>query len=501
MSSPSSELSWLSSDEVEALQASNESEDEVKEQQPVWHNKWTPINQFVSSSISPPPSPPLSDQDIGEDDEPSQSASHLRHLILTSAHRLNETKTARKRKLKTSTPTPRKRRAITTISEDVDDPTIQAQEKKPTVKKARAPLQPRSTQPQGSDSLLPNRASKLNATFSVEKRTASQAFETEIDPRPVKRLQTIKGGNDSAAPCSTDSMAKANAEHFGVVNKGSEANPHSDIENVKPTACEVPEDLFDSDDSCIEELLEFERTLFGDSMASSPLPTTDAHLASQVPERPNDTFETARSNATPSPMKPFVRPFTPLRSSQDTSPAGSVVSPLYRSPLCFRLADAIRYVKTAFFTSPTSSAKMLNLDLYAILTSSTDNDITTTVTLADIFFPSKPPYLEATARQAIVALALSEKNETPSSGELWKSKDNLIHAVIQVTPKLATELGSAIEPSVSPINLLAGRYTAMVLKIRRANWAEIERMKNILDANSTPDSSASANRAVGAAMK
>ena len=397
-----------------------------------------------------------------------------------------ETKRARKRKfVPASPPSARKKRAAIVSSELVIFPAEVAPEKKSPAKQPQV-RKSRIHETQSSDSLLPIRPSKLNTTFNVEKRTHSQAFGEDIESRPEKRIETEKGGDMSAGQSVTDSMTQEQTKlvPFFVDSSPGQYNP--DTENIVHVDQEDSKDLFDDDDACIEEFLEFEK-LFAET--ASTLPASSKGAAKPIPEPSVDTHGKApsHSNATSSPMKPFVRPFAPLPSSQDASPAGSIVSPLHRSPLCFRIAEALRYISHTFFASPSTHVKALNLEVYAILHARVDNGGASIVTLADIFFPHKPPYLMAIANNTMMAMASTQNDICASSSQLEKMKDNLSRAVIQVTPNEGTQPAVNTGNPISPVRVLAERYTTTVLKLEKADWKEIQRVKEILDGKQGAD--------------
>ncbi|ETI19384.1 hypothetical protein G647_09217 [Cladophialophora carrionii CBS 160.54] len=497
MSLPSSELSWLSSDEIEALQAEIELDEESNDLQPVWSNTWTPINQTNSANVAP--SSPSSPQQDADEEEQSASASCRRRAILDSADRMYETKTARKRKsLTASPPYTRKKGAVGVSLEDADHPDGLAQHKKPPNKRPRATRQPKAAQLQTTDSLIPIRSSKLNATSAAEKRTYSQALGPETETRPAKKVLTMRVASTPARHSHTDSVAKGKTETSRDLNGRANTKRHSlDIENTMQAEHEDSEDLFDNDDTCVEEFLEAEKALFAESFVP---PTSSSNTAAmpdidkkhKAPAKPSPSNNTGQS-----PMKPFIRPFAPLPVSQDASPTSPMVSPSHRRPICFRIAEALRHISSTFVSTPitpTTPVKTLTLEVYAILhsssSSSTDDETSgpIEVVLADIFFPHRPPYLSATTtRKATMVASTSRKHQSPSPHLLKKLQGNLVCVVVQVTPPssntppavLPGRLG--ITPATPP---LAGKYTTnTVLKIEHTDWDEIRRAKDILDGN------------------
>ncbi|OCT46315.1 hypothetical protein CLCR_01174 [Cladophialophora carrionii] len=504
MSLPSSELSWLSSDEIEALQAEIELDEESSDLQPLEvavtkdrPNTWTPINQTNSANVAP--SSPSSPQQDADEEEQSASASCRRRAILDSADRMYETKTARKRQsLTASPPYIRKKGAAGVGSEDADHPSGVAQHRKPLNERPRAARQPKAAQLQITDSLIPIRSSKLNATSAAEKRAYSRAFDPETETRPAKKVLAMRVASTPAKQSDTDSVAKGKTEASRVLNSWTNTKRRSiDIENTVQAEHEDSEDLFDNDDTCVEEFLEAEKALFAESSVPLTSSTNTATIPDfdkkhKAPDKPSPSSNTGQS-----PMKPFIRPFTPLPVSQDTSPTGSIVSPSHRRPICFRIAEALRYISSTFVSTPitpTTSVRTLGLEVYAILHSSSSSSSSSTddetsgpieVVLADIFFPHRPPYLSATTtRKASMVATTSRKHQPPSQHLLKKLQGNLVCAVVQVTPPSSNTPPAAlpgrlaITPATPP---LAGKYTNTVLKIEHTDWDEIRRAKDILD--------------------
>jgi hypothetical protein len=188
-------------------------------------------------------------------------------------------------------------------------------------------------------------------------------------------------------------------------------------------------------------------------------------------------------------MKPFIRPFVPLASSSDTSPAGSIVSPLHRSPTCFRIAEALRYISSTF-SGGTNIIKALNLEVYAYLHGRVEIEGVSTITLKDVFFPAQPPYLYATAKETTMTLLQRGGSSSLFFPETLKAV--LVRAVVQVTPNSTTKQPSAFLTETLPLppmlNHLASKCTFTALKIEQTDWDEIQRVKDILDEKSSQES-------------
>ena len=429
------------------------------------------------------PRPVLHEADSSE--RPSKYAINFRDAVLASADRMYETKTARKRKaLITLPPSPRKKRGISVRRDDAANDITVSGDNEPLPTKPRTPLEPKASKPQLDENLLPIRPSKLNSTLPTTKRTSSQALATGMETPPAKKVLTTMGGSPSVSFSGHGSTNKADAVNGQKGNSAMQHNP--DFETFIPVDNEDSEDIFDNDDTYVEDFLEAERNLTvknvststkisaGDALVSSPLEKSRISPSVKVEPYPQ------------SPIKPFVRRFVPLASSSDTSPTGSIVSPLHRSPTCFRIAEALKHISSAFCTGETSF-KALNIEVYAYLHTSTEHDGFISIKLTDIFFPGKPPYLDATARKATLAPAQGQRGAILFSPFLDSLKRNLVRAVVQVTPNsiARSPLATGTPSSPSTPSLVAGMCTLTALKIEGTNWTEIQRVKDILSEKSS----------------
>ena len=339
------------------------------------------------------------------------------------------------------------------------------------------------TQSQLTHSLMPIRSSKLNTASTARKRTASQAFPNEMDTAPAKRLFALGLGH---VP-EEDVMSVVGAKNADAIKQGkgrSEVKNSSDTENLLRFDLEDSDDLFDNDDSVIEAFLEAERTLAVETTTSTTS-LYGPHSKKKVSEKAITPSQNKPHTSPLSPMKPFLRPFVPLASTTDTSASGSIVSPLHRSPTCFRIAEALRHVSAAFFAG-TTTIKALNLEVYGYLHDSAEDADIMSIMLADIFFPGKPPYLNATAKASTITL--SQKGNSSASLFLESLRGTLLRTVVQVTPNPSLANPMGVLPSSSRQDRLAGKCTVTVLKVEQTDWNEIQRVKAILDEHSSVES-------------
>jgi hypothetical protein len=439
------------------------------------------------------------EEDLDLAEEPSSSASYVRDAILASAGRIRDMMkpTGNKRKSSTtSPPSARKRRAVGGGGGGGLTGFEILGREKPPPKKREPPRKSKAAQPLPDDSLLPLRPAKLGNTFTATKRTASQAFaEMETGPQKKKTftgskretLATLLGGETSP---------ETNANPIGNGTGQLVMKRHSDTENFLPFDNEDSEDLFDTDDIYIEEFLETESALVAETSISSVKPSGSPDHTKLSPDHAILGSKTNQKYSPPPPMKPFIRSFTTLMSSSDASRDESMVSTFRRSPTCFRIAEALRFMSSTFFGGPTA-IKTLNLEVYAYLHASFGPGQEVNITLADIFFPGKPPYLYATAQEATLALRIPNKGAS-SSSTVESLTGNLIHAVVQVIPGTLVSPSSpaSIETTSSPTPARSPeKCTATALKIELTDWTEIQRVKDILDSVSETHNSSNANGA------
>jgi hypothetical protein len=365
-----------------------------------------------------------------------------------------------------------------------------------------------------NERLGPISSNKLNTMPFAGKRTASQAALDTESPKAKKPLLSM-GNTASARQGSPTLLGRSIVEKKGV----SAVISQCDVENVDREAPEKSEDLFDSDDSWLEECLELEQMQQDAASPRNQRPVLSTHGKQPEPvlayesairtelvyanqELPTPTanrkrlFEPASAGTTwstasgpdaekpdPVPMKPFMRPFVPLQMTHDASPSSSVVSPIYRSPICFRIGEAMRHISHVFFSPGIRKAKSLDVEIYARVAATSELDGWRTVTLADIFYSRTPPYIMATAESHKMA-KISGRHDSPwtvlSPCEI---RNALFRAVVNVAPNTGVSEQpiplSPQSPGTHP--LLAGRYTVTLLKMQKADWVEIQRIKDILD--------------------
>ena len=457
-------------------------------------NTWTSINSTMKPPSAAPSARSLPTPDENDSNKESAVASQYRSAILASADRMYKPKTAHKRKSLNSPPSPWKKRAITATRETAAQTLALPSDKSISFHKLQTSQTFEATQL--NQTLLPLRPNTLNAAPTSKKRLVSEAFPVEMESQPAKRAFT---GITEFTPAAAALPFLSEPNNIGSSNisKSTDAVKHFiNIENLSPCPRDDSPDLFDDEDaSLINEFLEAEKKLLAQSSTALNKKSDGTELIKSSPENVVSRSATVTNSSSTTPMKPFVRSFIPLPSSSDTSPIGSMVSPLHRSPICFRIAEALRYISSTFFAE-TRTVKTLNLEIYAFLNASVERQGVFSITFADIFFPAKPPYLNAIANPATTALSPTQKEGSAFSTHVQNLKKRLIRAVVQVTPDLPVNRPPTTSPiatpplPVAPTNLSA-KCSITALKIEQTTWNEIQRMKDILDEKLSMDGSSS----------
>ncbi|KIW99200.1 uncharacterized protein Z519_00863 [Cladophialophora bantiana CBS 173.52] len=477
MSSPPSELSWVSSSELNEL----ESAVDVQAKLTVWQNNWTPINPPSEPVAAALPSRSSSQSDIDDSEGFSPFASHVRERILCSALRIKERLRATKKR-KAPTPPSSRKRLATSSSEYAQHSVMLPDEKQNLSAKAfgadelSSPLRHET-----HESLLPIGLNKLNIAAAGRKRTSSETFAADTEDLPVKKALVMRSAAKGAVPVAADASSKDNQD----------------------------EDLFNDDSIDIENFLEAERALAAKTTHPYPTATSAQRLEPyKSPEKAPSAMKAISTAWTPkASMKPLVRSFLPpSRSSVATSSTGplAVFSPLYPLPICFRIAEARRYVSFTFSSlGPTAPAQteasnetssnpmFLGLHIYAILHSTQDTGTIGTVTLADMFFPDQPPYLTG----ALVPQATSAMTRSAPSPRSLPNVGSVVRATVRISQRstfdaLAALTTNALVPSSSSSPgvhktflpaAAAGKYSVTFLRIDPSDWNEIQRVKTFLE--------------------
>ncbi|OQU94655.1 hypothetical protein CLAIMM_00985 [Cladophialophora immunda] len=494
MSSPQSDLTWMSSSELDELEAAID----VEEQFPVWQNSWTPINLSPQSATAALAFLPSSPADVDDDEAPSLSASHFREAVLSSALRIKQGRRGRKRKAPSTSPSSaRKKRGVNASSKnDQNSAMLPDGNRLPPARTTRAVEKANSRRAESDDSLLPIRLNKLNIAASGHKRTSSEAFFADIEDLRAKKTLVMRGvgnGTASVATLLTEQQQEARMEPLRPRKKyhfsGADASNKDDRE-----------DHFNHDYTDVENFLETGNALAAKAIYPTPSPgrpetSTTLKLAS------SHTYASATVTHKP-PMKPFIGTFLSAASLKATLPSGPLAtfSALHPLPICFRIGEALRYVSSTFSSSRpttparagtsfrTSNSTSLSLEIYAVMHSIHDNVASRTVTLADLFFPDRPPYLTGT-----IATQTTSGATIPASFPIFP-KGALVRVATQISLRLASSISAAQGTSApitwsssSRVNTSASaaqKYDINVLRIDRSDWGEIQRVKTILDGTS-----------------
>lgn len=297
---------------------------------------------------------------------------------------------------------------------------------------------------------------------------ATRSKRSFKDAFPSLSNEQHEDAENIAEPTNTFKMTRLAAETDLVLSEiDKKAQP--DLK-MTGTDGEDAEDFFDNDDTFVEEFLEAEKTLLTDP---DRVPEQDVMPGFYARGEPTlDDFMQAPDYP---PMKPFVRPFHPLPSSQDTSPASSIVSGVHRPPVCFRIAEPLRYISSTFFSGGFPPVKFLYIDMYAKLSATNIRRETlrrvNEFTLTDIFFPDRPPYLIATA----TAMTASSNFHNMQGGFFTHIVGGLVYVLLRVEPK--DPIG---KPQFNPTTFM-NHCNVMVSRVERADWDQIQRTKKICD--------------------
>ncbi|OAP62078.1 hypothetical protein AYL99_04281 [Fonsecaea erecta] len=491
MSSPPSALGWVSSSNWDEPQAVIE----VEAKLPVWQNSWTPINPLPTSTIAALPALPPPPSDINDSEESFISASLLREAILDSALRLEQRRRGRTRKaLSAVLLSLRRAKRVTYVSSgDASKGAMLLNgNKKTPPKKPRAVGKPYNRQFEIDQSLMPIARTTFNIVASGHKRTSSEAFSTDVETFVAKKMLTMRGMGQGTTSVATG-VFMAQEQHTTPM-KPTQPDTKRHFAAVDASNRDNQEDLFDDDDFAdIENFLEAEKTLV--ARTTYPTPTSsrpETFRALKTPSSPTEANVTA-------PMKPVIGPLPSL-----ASPTGlpTNCSALHPFPICLGIGEALRHVSLAFSSSPPATparagtgfwittTTSLNLEIYAVVHTTRTMGASRTVTLADLYFPDRPPYLTGTT----VPQPASGAATGPAFSQRFPDR-SLVRVFAQISPKpvfsgALTALGtnapqiSSWSPGVNTLPVTAAEkhdVDVIVLSIRRSDWEEIQRVKDICD--------------------
>lgn len=259
------------------------------------------------------------------------------------------------------------------------------------------------------------------------------------------------------------------------------SDPKDEVEHQGSIAQENNSDFLDDDDDFdMLDILEAEKVVItgGRPATRSGDPT---EMPTFTPESPppfghsNSTTPCTHSSQPATPMQPFMRSFRALQSPSKTSEAEvtGFLSPQQRISTCFRIAEILRHLSGFKDDSKNS---FLTFEVYATAHSSCEAENPSTVKLADLFFPNRPPYL-----LALLSSAAENKRQRGSPKFAFQRKNVppvLVRAILEASPRKRTAKGPAPEIGVPSI---AARFEIKLLKIQTTSWDEVRRVRNIVE--------------------
>ncbi|OAL38527.1 hypothetical protein AYO20_02176 [Fonsecaea nubica] len=390
---------------------------------------------YVTANLS---SPPSSQSDIDDGEVPSVLASHLRNRILSSALRIKQGRKGRKRTttIFTSPPT-RYHFELVWPGYDLNSTMLADEDDKPFTRIARPVERTSLNRLKAQEGILPICPSGLNMTVTGHKRTSPEAFFDSTEEPPAKKILAMTQGGKASV-----SVAAENALITRVIYPAS-------------TLAGVGSSLF---------------------LKAQSTPTQISEMMRQEP-----------------PMEPFMDPFplpTMLTMATPTGPFTQFLA------ISFRVEAALRYVSSIFSSRSTtpfygvksfepSTPALLNLQIFAVVDATEKNGVRNTISLADLFFPDRPPYLTGTIGPHTTSQTLD-----PAS-YMTLPKGTFVRVIVsisltQVSNGLAASGRSApLMPLPNPgVNTpMPGRdtYNISILNINCSNWDEVQLMKRILD--------------------
>lgn len=175
------------------------------------------------------------------------------------------------------------------------------------------------------------------------------------------------------------------------------------------------------------------------------------------------------SRSNPSPSSPFLRhPFpSPVRNRSHIQGLSSHT--VLRT--CFRIGEAF---KASSSSLSAAVSRTTVIELYAVLVASYYSGITQYFTFADLFFPTRPPYL--TGKWA---------GGNPNSDILTRRTDrdgkDDMGSICRVIGTISSSGGDHRSPNNIPAQSTKG-MTMIVQGIWRADWGDIEYVKGIVEA-------------------
>lgn len=181
--------------------------------------------------------------------------------------------------------------------------------------------------------------------------------------------------------------------------------------------------------------------------------------------------------SSPNLHRPFLRQAFPPPVRDRSNIQGLSSQTVLRT--CFRIGEALK----GFPPSPTPTKKITTprttvIELYAFVSASYVSDNTHFFTFADLFFPTRPPYLKGKWAGG------DPNNNIPCRQNYKKTKED-IGSMCRVIGTIGPVCGDSSDKNPSSDNLIAPAMKGMVMRVLgiwRADWNHVEYVKGIVEA-------------------
>lgn len=422
-------------------------------------NGWTTINPPGKITPTLDSIPPVSHHDVVEPQ--SQQASKLRSKILASAELMKWPPGPRKRKKSpTQSPSrPRKKTRFQTTRSEISGRVVKFPGSGKTL------LEPCSPP-------LPDSELNISSPEQVVSPWNSNTQNANISKKrsPTKTLPH-KG---SSSPSDTVG--------------GRKTVPLVDHQPTTLTALEENSDnLFMDSSDGLEEFLKAEQLLAG-TIAQITRTTPQLDRSSNPLRSDLDLQSEGREKS--SPMTPFMRSnFHPQPPGTRTTDAPTVtgLSTLTRTLTCFRIAEAIRLLSFADPSQP------LTFELFGVSRTPThaaaSEMANSTMEIADLFFPHRPPSLRLDIDPAQVPnlntdppTSTLHPSDGPNADASRGSPTNLVRTIIRAWPKSP---GADTSSPRAVGTTVRDKFAVRVIRARATTWEEIRATRSLVEASST----------------
>ena len=453
----------------------------------------------------------------------SQQASQLRSRILESAFRIIADAAPKRPPRKRSiAATPRKKRpaavAFDFVTESADQVGAENASSARSTKVAR--LRKGSD---GGQPLLPASSAKMNSLPSYQQipstEEPTEALRLSITPPPPPKHNPAPGAPRKADTWPVDPATNYQIEHpvrIEAETRAWESSPHESralarslrphtgerevAQSLLPTSSALSSSI-DGVDYLLDESF-FRELLNPSSPASTTHPETKLAAISQPHDTPvkmdpvrllHDipTPPSLTSDAAPSPHSATMTPPTPsriLKPFMRQAPAAQSFARLQQLPslkaehriiTCFRIAEVLRLQSTLSESAPLAG---VTIELYAKVTSISRNGATQHLQLADLFFPDRPPYLDATCELGEEGTIFDDdvRNLTTPKPTAAGMKSNAFRNR-KMGSKLCRTIVQVKQKQVAASSPRKQAADVKVLSIWETDWEDVERVRGIVD--------------------